>query len=66
MLDHLIRREMRNPNRSWRVDGMYVCIVGRWAYLYRAIDSAGKTIDLLLSPNRDWIAAKKFLQPAFN
>jgi len=30
--------------------------------LYRAIDSAGNTIDFLLSPQRDRIAAKGFLQ----
>ena len=30
--------------------------------LYRAIDSAGDTIDFLLSPKRDLIAAKSFLQ----
>ena len=39
---------------------------GRWTYLYRAIDSAGNTIDFLLSPNRDLIAAKGFLQLALS
>ena len=33
-------------------------------YLYRAIDSTGDTIDFMLSPNRDAIAAKHFLQLA--
>ena len=33
-------------------------------YLYRAVDSAGDTIDFLLSPNRDLVAAKQFLQLA--
>jgi len=55
---------MRNPNRSWRVDETYVRVAGRWTYLYRAIDSAGNTIDFLLSPYRDAIAAKAFLQLA--
>ena len=31
-------------------------------YLYRAIDSRGDTIDFMLSPNRDAIAAKHFLR----
>jgi len=31
-------------------------------YLYRAVDSAGDTIDFMLSPNRDLVAAKQFLQ----
>jgi len=62
---NLIRREMRRPNRSWRVDETYIRVAGRWTYLYRAIlyraiDSAGNSIDFLLSPNRDLTAAKGF------
>ena len=61
ILNDLIRREMRRPNRSWRVDETYVRVAGRWTYSYRAIDSAGNTTDFLLSPNRDLTAAKGFL-----
>ena len=64
ILNERIRREMRHPNRSWRVDETYLRVAGRWTYLYRAIDSAGNTIDFLLSPKRDRIAAKGFLQLA--
>ena len=35
-------------------------------YLYRAVDSTGDTIDFLLSPNRDLVAAKHFLQLALH
>src|SRR5689334_24216393 len=56
------RRERRHPNRSWRVDETYVRVAGNWVYLYRAVDSAGDTIDFMLSPNRDLVAAKHFLQ----
>jgi transposase-like protein len=66
ILSRRIRREMRHPNRSWRVDETYVRVAGRWTYLYRAIDSAGDTIDFLLSPNRDLIAAKGFLRLALS
>ncbi len=41
ILSRRIRREMRHPNRSWRVDETCVRVAGRWTYLYRAIDSAG-------------------------
>jgi transposase, IS6 family len=64
VLNERIRCEMRNPNRSWRIDETYIRVAGRWTYLYRAIDSAGKTIDFLLSPYRDTIAVKSFLQLA--
>ena len=61
-----MRREIRQPNRSWRVDESYVRVAGRWTYLYRAVDSAGDTIEFLLSPYRDRIAAKGFLQFALS
>jgi IS6 family transposase len=60
VLNQRIRRELRRGNRSWRVDATYVRIGGNWTYLYRAIDSAGETIDFMLSPKRDLIAARLF------
>src|SRR5919202_3783584 len=33
---------------SWRVDETYLKIRGPWVYLYRAVDKAGRTIDLRL------------------
>ena len=60
LLNQRLRRERRRPNRSWRVDETYVKIAGNWAYLYRAVDSAGDTIDFMLSPKRDLTAAKLF------
>jgi transposase-like protein len=34
ILNQRIRRELRHPNRSWRVDETYVRVAGQWAYLY--------------------------------
>ena len=48
------------------VDETYVRVAGRWTYLYRAIDSAGDTIDFLLSPGRDLISPKGFLRLALS
>lgn len=59
-----LRRELRPPNRSWRVDETYIRVAGAWTYLYRAVDSTGATIDFMLSPKRDVVAAKHFLQMA--
>ena len=66
ILNQRIRRELRRPNRSWRVDETYVRVAGSWAYLYRAVDSAGETIDFMLSSNRDLTAAKLFLRLALS
>jgi IS6 family transposase len=66
VLNQRTRREIRHPNRSWRVDETYVKVAGNWAYLYRAVDSAGETIEFMLSPKRDLIAAKMFLRLALS
>jgi hypothetical protein len=45
ILNQRLRRELRQPSRSWKVDETYVKVAGKWAYLSRAVDSAGDTID---------------------
>src|SRR5438445_6264640 len=63
-LNKRCRREQKPTNGSWRVDETYVRVKGKWAYLYRAVDSTGATIDFLLSAHRDAVAAKRFFQKA--
>ena len=58
------RRCQRPVGRSWRLDETYVKIKGKWAYLYRAVDKEGHTIDFLLTPTRDRAAAEAFLHKA--
>jgi transposase-like protein len=65
-LDQRLRRHLKPTNKSWRVDETYVRVKGRWCYLYRAIDSAGSTIDFLLSARRDAHAAKRLFRKALN
>ncbi|SMF89407.1 Transposase (or an inactivated derivative) [Azospirillum oryzae] len=62
-----LRWQWRCPrSTNWRVDGTYVKVGGRWAYLYRAVDKHGNTIDFYLSPTRNTAAAKCFLAKALN
>jgi transposase, IS6 family len=63
-LEKRLRPRLRSSNGSWRVDETYVKVKGRWAYLYRAVDSRGRTIDFLLSARRDAAAAKRFFRKA--
>jgi IS6 family transposase len=41
-----------------------VKVVGRWVYLYRAIDQYGQVIDVLVSPKRDLAATHRFFTRA--
>ena len=54
----------RQTGRSWRVDETYVRIRGQWLYLYRAADKQGRTIDVLLRPDRGIAAAQAFFRKA--
>ncbi len=47
------------------MDETYIKMRGKWAYLYRAVDKFGDTIDFYLSPTRNTKAAKRFLGKAF-
>ena len=66
VLNQRIRSELRTAKASWRVDETYVKLAGNWTYLYRAVDSAGETIEFMLSPKRDVVAAKLFLRLALS
>ena len=63
ILNQRIRRELHRPNRCWRVDETYVRVAGSWAYLYRAVDSAGETIDFMLSPKREMRGVQRLAPP---
>ena len=49
---------------SWHMDETYIKVKGEWQYLYHAVDKPGKTIDFLLTEQRDEEAAKRFLTKA--
>ena len=61
-MEKRLRWQWRRPqSRSWRIDETYVKVRGKWAYLYRAVDKLGSTIDFYLSSTRNTKAAKRFL-----
>ena len=38
-------RYARPVGGSWRMDEKYIKVRGSWAYLYRSVDKAGRTVD---------------------
>jgi len=61
-LDKGIRPHVGLTNDSCRADETYVKVKGVWKYLYRAVDSAGNTLDFMLSAKRDAKAAERFFR----
>ena len=43
-------------------DEAYIKVKGIWKYLYRAMDKQGKTVDFLLTAERDKAAAMRFFE----
>jgi len=57
-----LRRRRPRPSDQWHMDEMVVSIQGRRMYLWRAVDSEGEVLDLLVQPKRDKAAALKLLR----
>jgi transposase, IS6 family len=57
-----VRAQRKPANDSWRVDETYIKAHGDWYYLCRAVDSAGNTLDFVLSPTRDAHSAESFFR----
>jgi putative transposase len=47
-----------------QVDETYVCICGKWHYLYRAVDEQAMTVDFLLRLDRGVATAQAFFRKA--
>ena len=50
--------------KKWFMDETYVKVAGEWCYLFRAVDSDGRTIDFYFSKRRNKTAAYNFLKKA--
>jgi len=64
VLAAVFRRRKRPVGISWRMDETYIKVAGQWKYQYRAVDSAGATIDFSLRAHRDYAAARAFFERA--
>ena len=61
-INKLMRPHLKMSGASYRLDEPYVKVSKQWKYLYRAVDSAGQTIEFMLSAKHDVCAAKRFFK----
>ena len=57
-----LRRGRPRPDRRWHLDEVFVSINGRQLYVWRAVDSEGEVLDILVQPRRDHKAALKLMR----
>ena len=61
-----IARKLRSlrprPHEQWHLDEMVVSIAGKRMYMWRAVDSEGEVLDVLIQRGRDKAAALKILR----
>ncbi len=50
------------PHSRWHLDEMIVSIAGRQMYMWRAVDSEGEVLEILVQPQRDKAAALRLLR----
>src|SRR5260370_6585814 len=57
-----LRRGRPTPHDKWHLDEMVVSIAGRRLYMWRAVDSEGEVLDVMVQPRRHKAAAVKLLR----
>src|SRR5258708_34756080 len=57
-----LRRGRPRPDGRWHLDEVFVSINGRQFYVWRAVDSEGEVLDILVQPRRDRKAALKLMR----
>src|SRR5258707_2128892 len=56
-----LRHRRPTPHGKWHLDEMVVSIAGRRMYMWRAVDSEGEVLDVMVQSRRDKAAAMKLL-----
>ena len=57
-----LRARRPRPSSQWHLDEMVVAIGGKRLWLWRAVDSEGEIMDLLVQPKRDKAAAVRLMR----
>ena len=57
-----LRRGRPRPDGRWHLDEVFVSINGKQLYVWRAVDSEGEVLDILVQPRRDRKAAFKLMR----
>ena len=57
-----VRRKRKQTSNKWHLDEVFIKINGRRHYLWRAVDSKGQVIDILVQTQRNAKAAKRFFE----
>ena len=57
-----LKRRRALPGDKWHLDEVFLNIGGERRYLWRAVDQAGNTLDILVTSKRDKRSAKRFLR----
>ena len=57
-----LRKRRPKPHTTWHLDEVYLKIDGRLVYLWRAVDSEGEVLDVLVQTKRDKAAAMKLMR----
>ncbi len=59
---HRLRRLRPRPDCRWHLDEVFVSIRGKKMYLWRAVDSEGEVLDILVQARRNKKAALKLMR----
>ena len=57
-----LRKRRPRAHTTWHLDEVYLKIDGRLVYLWRAVDSEGEILDVLVQAKRDRHAALKLMR----
>jgi putative transposase len=57
-----LRKRRPKPHTTWHLDEVYVKIDGRMVYIWRAVDSEGEVLDVLVQSKRNKRAALKLMR----